>query len=77
MKVKVRIALAIDSEGSWCAYGSNPDGKKSLVHNDKAMFDCVLDGVKEGERRYILEAEVEQSDENWPVVPAIATEVAQ
>ena len=72
MKVKIRIALAIDASGSWCAYGSNMGKKESPASHDKMMFGCVLDAVEEGERRYIIEAEVEQPDAATPVITATA-----
>lgn len=53
--VKVKIALAVDSDGKWNASGwSNPDGTPNTTNS----MDIAVDGVAEGESRYWIELEV-------------------
>lgn len=60
MKVQVRIALAIDSNGVWHAVGwSDEDGSQV---GDEFMMETALEGVGEGENRFFLVAEVEAPD---------------
>lgn len=66
-KVKVRIALAIDSNGKWMAVGWKH------ATNDE-MMDNAIDGMDSGERRYFIEAEVE-APEPPTVVQGTVSEV--
>jgi hypothetical protein len=53
--VKVRIAVAVDPEGAFCAAGwAGPDG----VAIGKEAMDVATDGVESGEARYWLEVEL-------------------
>jgi hypothetical protein len=53
--VKVRIAIAVDREGKWAAYGfSRTDGSPA---NEEA-WEIVLDIVDDGEARYWVTAEL-------------------
>lgn len=67
MKVKCRIALAIDSKGKWSACGW--DG----AEDDTVMGGC-LDSLDEGERRYWVEVEVEQPEASAETVQGVANE---
>jgi len=61
MKVKVRIACAIDHKGGWsaCGYSGGDD--------DTLMGSCI-DTLEPGERRYWIEAEIERPDESAETV---------
>ena len=53
--VKVRIAVAVDPYGNWNASGwLNRDGQ---IAEGEAM-SIAMDGVKEGEAKYWVEAEL-------------------
>lgn len=56
--MKVRIALTIDDEGCWSAYGSG-ESKKPM--SDGSMLDIVLMGGATNDHYavYFVEAEVE------------------
>lgn len=59
MKVKIRIAVAIDSNGDWnCSGYKKPDGKSQEKH-DNDMMDFASEMVNDGERRYWIEAEID------------------
>jgi len=47
--VRVRIAVAVDPDGNWCAMGWK-DG------DDTEWMSCALDDVAEGEAQYFVEA---------------------
>jgi hypothetical protein len=71
MKTKVRVAIAVDSTGTWNACGwGGPDSKAS----DSEKMGLAVDGVADGEARYWLEAEVDLPTDATPldavVVPA-------
>lgn len=50
--MKIRIAIAVDSIGAWCAYGNGGSG-------DDAMMDVCVNAVQPGEARYWVEADVQ------------------
>ncbi len=62
MKVKVRIAVAVDHTGDW---GSS--GWKSLDDGEAMMYASEM--IKDGESRYWLEAELD-APESAKVVQA-------
>lgn len=68
MKVKVRVAVAVDPTGHWNATGWR--GAK-----DGQMMELAVETVEDGEARYFLEAELEVPD--VPVVAAVALQVPQ
>jgi hypothetical protein len=68
MKVKVVVAVAVDSKGNWNATGWSPSGGKPIART--AMMDLAIEGVEDGEARYFLEAEVEV-----PTIPILNAEV--
>ncbi|MBM3460767.1 MAG: hypothetical protein FJX76_01570 [Armatimonadetes bacterium] len=49
MKIKVRIAVAVDHEGTWCAYGSSGG-------DDEEMMNLACETLLDGEARYWIEA---------------------
>lgn len=55
-KTKVRIALAVDSQGDWNACGWSRDGKPTL---DDDMMTAAVEMVSDGENQYWVEVEVE------------------
>lgn len=63
MKVKVRIAVAVDSSGNWSGAGWNDA-------TDKEMQDGAKEFVEEGERMYWLVAELD-TPEIQTITPAI------
>lgn len=56
MKIKVRIAVAVDPCGDWssCGWGS----MKKRIPDDELMGNAI-DSIASGEARYFLEAELE------------------
>lgn len=52
MKKKLRIALAICSNGEWNTCGSN-------VFNDAQKMDYCIETLPDGEKRYWVDVEVE------------------
>lgn len=58
-KITARIALAVDARGIFGACGSS-----SLSDSD--AINIALEGVDEGERRYIVTVEVELPDAAEP-----------
>ena len=54
--VKVKIAVAVGHDGSWCAGG----GSAPCEGGDE--FRCLLDWVPDDERRYYVTAELELPD---------------
>ncbi len=50
MKTKVRIAVAVDPDGKWCAFGSSGVDSWDVL---------VLDDLEDGEARYWVEAHVD------------------
>lgn len=50
--MKIRIAVAVDPTGAWCAYGNGGSG-------DEAQMDVCVDAVQPGEARYWIEADVQ------------------
>lgn len=70
MKVRVRIAVAVDPRGDWNAAGwdcSYP----AEVYDRKAM-EVACEGVLDGSARYWLEADLDV-----PEVPTINAEVTE
>ena len=69
MKVKVRLAVAVDEGGNYCASGWTG------ADDDEAM-GIACDAVDEGELRYWLEAVVEAPEPNRtaPVITPTITE---
>lgn len=65
--MKIRIALAVDATGDWCAsgWGNLTDGKD----RSKDAMDIAVDATAPGEARYWIDLEVEA-----PVVPTIQAE---
>jgi hypothetical protein len=55
-KTKVRIALAVDSQGVWNACGWSRDGKPA---SDDDMMTAAVETVSDGENQYWVEVEVE------------------
>lgn len=53
MKVKVRIAVAVDSDGDWnaCGWSDAPD--------DSTTMGIACETLGDGERRYWIEAELD------------------
>lgn len=64
--IKVRIAVAVDPRGGWCAAGWGTDEKG----DNKRAMDMALDGVGEGEARYWVEVVLPLP--SVPVVNAVA-----
>jgi len=64
-KVKVRIAVGVDCDGSWCACGWGTSNL-SKQENDRIMMDAAVENIKEGENRYwvTVELEIPEPDEN-------------
>lgn len=56
--MKVRIAVAIDPYGGWCACGGSRLSSDEQLP-DGEMADSARDGVREGERIYFLEADLD------------------
>lgn len=55
MKLKIRVAVAIDREGNWGAIGwSGADDHEAML--------VAIQNAKAGERRYWLECEVDGPD---------------
>ena len=54
--VKVRIAVAVDSQGNWAASGWSGKGDPGAASD--YMADIARDGVGEGEALYWVEAEI-------------------
>lgn len=50
--VKVRIAVAVDKRGEWCA------GGYSRQADDDSPFRWIVDDLEEGEARYWVAAEL-------------------
>ena len=57
--IKIKIAVAIDASGKWSASGWGVENKPC---KDVPM-DIAVEGVKEGGRRYWVEAEIEVPEE--------------
>jgi hypothetical protein len=55
MKVKVRIAVAVDDMGIWSSCGS------SAMSDEESMSNC-LEGVSEGENRYFVTATLDRPE---------------
>ncbi len=70
MKVKVRVAVAVDPNGYWNAAGWG--GGHRGEPNDQQKMEIAVECVEDGEARYWLEAEVEVPD-----VPVVAAAVIQ
>jgi len=51
--VKIRVAVAVDSEGKWNASGWNRNNGKN---NDIEAMDLAISGVDQGECRFFIEA---------------------
>ena len=64
MKTKVRVALAIDATGAWNACGWG--GPESTAQDSEKM-GIAVDGVKDGEARYWIEAEVDLPTDATPL----------
>ena len=47
----IRIAVAIDSNGRWCASGCND-------WDDSTAMDCAIEGVDPGEAHFFITAEL-------------------
>lgn len=60
--VRVRIAVAVDTDGNWVACGG-PD----VADDWHGAMDCMLDEIKEGESRYWVEAELSIPRGSYPV----------
>lgn len=61
-KVKVRIAVGVDSRGSWdaCGYGTiKVPNDLSQQINDDMMMSAAVEDLNEGENRYWVTAELE------------------
>ena len=56
MKIKVKIALAIDPKGNWNAVGW---GKLNHPESDKELMGCAVEHIEDGETRYWLIAELD------------------
>ena len=70
MKVRCKIALAVDPSGAWSAGGgATKDGKWCNG------FDYILDGVDPGESRYWVEVDVDVPDVK--TIKAKASEVTR
>ena len=65
MKVKVRVALAVDPNGYWNATGWG--GGRLGTPPEAEVMGLAVEAVEDGEARYWLEAEVEV-----PEVPVVA-----
>ena len=64
MKIKVRVAIAVDGTGAWNACGwGGPDS--TAVDSEK--MGLAVDGVANGEARYWLEAEVDLPTDATPL----------
>lgn len=58
--VKVKIAVAVDTDGDWCSAGwSNAD--------DNDLIGAAIENIGEGEARYWLIAELEVPEEKKPI----------
>lgn len=55
--VKVRIALAVDHKGDWCANGWST--KSDAKRYEADAFGCAVENIEPGEARYWIEAEVQ------------------
>ena len=53
--IKIKIAVAVDTNGKWAASGWGVDDKPTL---DTPM-NVAVEGVEPGEHRYWVEAEVQ------------------
>jgi hypothetical protein len=56
MKVKVRIAVAVDADGKWAASGW---GTQAYSTTRDLPMEIAIEGVEAGENRYWVEAELE------------------
>lgn len=65
--IKVRIAVAIDPGGQWCARGCS-------YTNEKNNMETVVRRVDVGEKIYWLEVELPVPDETIPVIQAQVSE---
>lgn len=65
MKIKVRIALAVDHKGHWSACGWNEADSETI------MSSC-LDSLEANERRYWVDVEVDAPEGDAEVVNATA-----
>lgn len=61
--VTVRVAVAVDPAGKWCANGWH--GAK-----DRELMDCSIDAVEDGEARYFLTVELPIPQSVTKEVPA-------
>lgn len=69
--VKVRIAVAVDCNGSWNSAGGD-------YMDEKDLRGCVGDSLEFGERHYWLEAELEVPEPlNSPEIPTISATVCE
>jgi hypothetical protein len=68
-KKKIRIAVAVDQDGQWCACGWNirrgsSKNKERIEDADpETLMDSAIEGVESGENRYWVEVEVESPEE--------------
>jgi hypothetical protein len=71
VKVKIRVAVAVDEAGNWnsCGWG----GPKSPPAYSEQM-DIAVDGVDAGEARYWLEAEVDLPSGAKPIDAVVVRE---
>jgi len=75
---KIRIALAIDTNGQWCSAGWNirrgsAKNKDRIEDADPdSLMEAAIEGVQDGEARYWVEVEVEVPVEK--TIKARATE---
>lgn len=86
-EIKVRLAVAVDRNGKYCAGGYN-------TMTDENAFDCIIDELEPGEARYYIEAtlrkpklsvliaepdsivEVATDNESVPIDPIVQSQVA-
>jgi hypothetical protein len=55
--IKVRIALAVDADGDWCANGWSTKSDPKRYEED--AFGCAVENIADGEARYWIEADVQ------------------
>lgn len=69
--VKVRIAVAVDCNGSWNSAGGD-------YMDEKDLQGCVCDSLEFGERHYWLEAELEIPEPlKPPEIPTVSATVCK
>lgn len=69
--VKVRIAVAVDRKGGWCASGWDTKSKPEQYERD--AFGVACENLEAGEAKYWVEAELQVPDELTGVVQGLVS----